>query len=249
MNDSEPSAERITESAEGSAPELRDMVRRIHDRVRAAAVRSERDPDSIRLIAATKKRTSSEIRTVVSTGLIDGCGENRVQEAIPKIAALECLGIEWHYFGRLQTNKVGKLDAGFTWLHSFDRFELIDHIARRAPSLRLLVEVNVSGEQSKAGIAPDRAPALVRACLDAGLDVSGLMTMAPYGDAVAASAVFGDLRLLRDRLQDELGVGLEHLSMGMTDDFESAIGHGATMLRIGRGIFGPRPPARTGVFE
>jgi pyridoxal phosphate enzyme (YggS family) len=183
------------------------------------------------------------VRAAVAAGAVD-LGENRAQELRQKHAVLKD-GVRWHFIGHLQTNKVRSVVGAATLIHSVDRFGLAEAISRRARSQgwvqRVLVEVNVSGESSKGGVEPARAGALAEeiSALD-GLEVGGFMTMAPYSESPEASRpYFSDLRDLAERLRHQLP-SAEHLSMGMSGDFEVAVEEGATIVRVGTAVFGPR---------
>jgi pyridoxal phosphate enzyme (YggS family) len=163
-------------------------------------------------------------------------GANRAQELLAKADALAAApDVCWHFLGRLQRNKVRSLAGKVTWWQSVDREALGVAIARHVPGAQVLVEVNLALEPQKGGCAPTDAPALADALRRLGLRVEGLMTIPPAGDD--PHRWFAALR--------ELGgdLGVHHLSMGMTDDYEIAVQEGATMVRIGRGIFGPRRPS------
>jgi hypothetical protein len=163
-------------------------------------------------------------------------GENRADDLVARAPRLPG-DIEWHYIGRLQGNKVARVRPLVSLLHSLDRPRLAGYWAREGAPPPVLVEVNVSGEPQKAGVSPEGAAGLVAAALELGVEVRGLMTMAPRGAAGdAARAHFAALRRLRDRLREQFP-GLTELSMGMTDDFEVAVEEGATILRVGRAIF------------
>jgi pyridoxal phosphate enzyme (YggS family) len=174
-------------------------------------------------------------------------GENYVQEAKDKIAAIGRRA-EWHMIGHLQTNKAKYAVKLFDYVHSVDRLELAQELDKRAGligrKLNILMEVNVSGEESKSGIPADDAPALIKQIAGLkNLAVRGLMTMAPYSNNPEnARPYFFALRNLRDGISSQQisGIQMEELSMGMTDDFEVAIEEGATIIRIGRAIFGKR---------
>jgi len=218
----------------------------IKQRIVFAAVKCGRDPDSIKLLAVTKTIPTEYIIKAIDAG-ITMLGENYVQEAKDKIAAIGSRA-KWHMIGYLQTNKAKYAVTLFDYVHSVDRFELAQELDKRAGlinrKLNVLLEVNVSGEESKSGIATDAAPALIRQISGLkNLAVRGLMTMAPYShNPENARPYFSALRNLRDNIsrQQISGIQMKELSMGMTDDFEVAIEEGATIVRIGRAIFGKR---------
>ena len=227
--------------------EVREHILRIRERIAAAAARAGRDPAGVRLMGVTKTVGDDRIRQAIEAG-IDIIGENYVQEARRKI---ELMGksVEWHFIGHLQTNKAKYAVRLFDMIHSVNRVSLAEELNRRAAAAgvvcRVLIEVNLAGEESKSGAAPEEAPGLIRA-IAAGmpnLSIRGLMTMAPwYDDPERARPCFAGLRMLRDRIAAENipNVTLRDLSMGMTDDFEVAVEEGATIVRIGRAIFGER---------
>jgi PLP dependent protein len=174
-------------------------------------------------------------------------GENRVQEALPKIAAFRPQGLRWHMIGHLQSNKAGKVVSSFDCVHSVDSLHLAQALSRHASEqekrLPVLLQINVSGETSKEGIPLDETSELARKIVALpDIQVEGLMTIAPLvEDPEQVRPVFRKLRLLRDQLRAELPVcSWQHLSMGMTDDYSVAIEEGATIVRIGRAIFGER---------
>ncbi|HYV59928.1 MAG TPA: YggS family pyridoxal phosphate-dependent enzyme [Acidimicrobiia bacterium] len=209
----------------------------VRERIAAAARGAGRDPEAVRLVAATKTVPAEQVAEAVALGVTD-IGENRAQELLAKAEALDA-GLPaptppvcWHFLGRLQRNKVRGLAARVTWWQSVDREPLGLAIARHAPGARVLVEVNVAGEPQKGGCAPDDAARLVDAFRRAGLRVEGLMTIPPAGDDPRPW-----FATLRDLAAD---LGVHELSMGMTDDFEAAVAEGATMVRVGRAIFGAR---------
>jgi pyridoxal phosphate enzyme (YggS family) len=167
---------------------------------------------------------------VVAAGVPD-VGENRAPELLEKAPVVD--GARWHFVGTLQRNKVRALAPWIAYWHSVDRDALGAEIARRAPGARVLVEVNVAEEAQKSGCAPGEAPALVDALRDQGLRVEGLMTVPPAeGDPRRWFAALRELAA---------GLGLHELSMGMSGDFEIAVEEGATMVRVGRALFGERP--------
>ena len=216
------------------AIDLPGRVAAVRDRIAAAGG----DPRAVRLVAVTKGFDAGVVREALDAGLAD-IGESYVQELVGKATELGesagDRGLRWHFVGRLQRNKVRKA-APHVWLwHSVDRLALGAEIARWAPGAAVLAQVNASGEASKAGCEPSMAPALVDGLVDLGLDVRGLMTIAPAGPAEGARPAFRTLCELAERL------GLGELSMGMSDDLEVAVQEGATMVRVGRDLFGPRP--------
>lgn len=215
----------------------------VRARIDAAARRAGRDPAEVTLVAATKTVAAERVAEVVAAGVTD-LGENRAQELVGKaplvrdlvLAAPEGVGpgagVRWHFLGALQRNKVKALAPWVTCWQSVDRDVLVDVLARHAPGGRVLVEVNLAGEAQKAGCAPDAVTGLVETLVERGLLVDGLMTVPPHGED--PRPWFAQLRELAS------GLGLVTLSMGMTDDFEVAIDEGATMVRVGRALFGPR---------
>lgn len=217
-------------------------LEQVRSRIREAAGRNQRDPESIRLVAVTKMVSVERIREAIGLGLRT-FGENRVQEAIPKITALRSDSCEWHLVGHLQRNKVKEIAGRFAMLQSIDSVRLVEALAQRIRDpLDVLIEVNVGEEPQKTGTVPADVPAVAGAILrHPALRLRGLMTMAPLRpDPESVRPFFRHLRQLRDRLQDRIGRPLPELSMGMTDDYPVAIAEGATMLRLGRAVFGPR---------
>ena len=218
----------------------------IRQRIEAACARSGRDPQSVRLMAVSKTVAPERIREALEAG-ITLLGENYVQEAREKIPAIGHAA-EWHMIGHLQTNKVKYVVNLFDWIHSVDRLELARELDKRAGQnnrrLNILIEVNVSGEESKNGMEPDAALELVRqVSLLPNISVRGLMTMPPYSDNPENSRpYFQALRKLRDEISAAAipNIRMDELSMGMTDDFEVAIEEGTTIIRVGRAIFGKR---------
>ncbi len=211
-------------------------------RLRNASEANGHDPTRLRIVAITKEHSLELVRTAVAAGLTR-LGESRVQEAEPKVEALP--EVEWHLVGRLQSNKARRAVRAFAAIHSVDSVALLERltaIAREeARQPTLLLQVNVSGEAAKAGLQPAEvvSPDAVVAVRDA--RVAGLMTIAPMGASVeVARDIFGKLRHLRDELEQLVGVGLPELSMGMTADAEPAAAEGATLVRVGTALFGPR---------
>ena len=227
---------------------IRERHARILGRLRTAAEAGGHDPERLRIVAVTKTWPADVARAALDAGL-KRLGESRVQEAEPKVAELS--DAEWHFIGRLQSNKARRAVRAFEVIHSVDSVEMlrrIDEIAAeegRAPDL--LLQVNVSGEPAKGGTAAQVLEAGSIGPLAAARLV-GLMTIAPMGATDAeARSVFAALRELRDRLEQRAGIGLPELSMGMSADAEAAAAEGATLVRIGTALFGPR--SRTLVFS
>jgi hypothetical protein len=193
-------------------------------------------------VLASKTQPSDSLRAAYQAGARD-FGENYVQEAIAKRTELSDLtDIRWHLIGHLQTNKAKTAASAFALIHSVDSVRLAAALARARPSppVHALVEVNLGGEASKTGVAPDRVAAILDAAREK-IEIDGLMTIPPSApNAEAVRPYFARLRELRDRLAMRSGLALSELSMGMTDDFEVAIEEGATIVRIGRAVFGER---------
>jgi pyridoxal phosphate enzyme (YggS family) len=213
-------------------------LREVQRRIARACEQSHRSPGEITLVVVTKEVEVSAIRVAFDCGVRD-FGENRVQEAEDKIAQLSDLkpDVTWHMVGHLQSNKAKTAVELFDIIHSIDSVRLAEILSRRVEkSFPVLLQVNVSGEATKSGfVVGEIATAVEEIKRLPNLKMMGLMTIAPLvADPEEVRPVFRKLRELRDSL------GLEHLSMGMTDDFEVAIEEGATMLRLGRAIFGER---------
>lgn len=197
----------------------------------------------VTIVAVTKTHGPGAVRAALAAGLGD-VGENRVQEAVAKMAELPGVPVAWHLIGSLQRNKVRQVVGRFALVHSVDRIELVEEFARRLPAgsrQRVLLEVNCGGEAQKAGVPPAGLPGLHEAASRVPtLQVEGLMTMAPLtADATRQRTVFRTLRRLRDELE-AAGARLPVLSMGMSGDFAAAVEEGATMVRLGTILFGER---------
>lgn len=219
-----------------TATDVATRVGVVRERIAAAARRAGRDPADVTLVAAAKTVDAARVAELLAAGVHD-IGENRAQELLAKAPALagESSPPRWHFVGRLQRNKVAGLAAWVSLWQSVDREPLGVAIARRAPGAEVLVEVNVGEESQKGGCAPAQAAALVDTLRGQGLRVRGLMTVHP--EAGDPRRWFASLRTLGARL------GLPELSMGMTDDYEVAVEEGATIVRVGRALFGEREAA------
>jgi pyridoxal phosphate enzyme (YggS family) len=212
---------------------LATRIDEVRTRIADAAGRAGRDPSGVTLVGASKTVPAERLVEAVDAGLRD-LGENRAQELLAKAPVLDAAGRtpRWHFVGRVQRNKVAALAPYVALWHSVDRLPLGEAIARRAPGARVLVQVDVADEPQKGGCTPDDAPGLADSLRALGLDVAGLMTVPPR--AADARACFATVRELASR------VGADELSMGMSEDFEVAVEEGATIVRVGRAIFGPR---------
>ena len=204
----------------------------VDDRIEAAAQRSGRDRDDVRVVAATKTVPLAPIRELLAAGCTD-LGENRAQELLAKAPDLaDDAGVTWHFIGPVQRNKVNGLAPWVTWWHTVDRPALVTALGTRVPGASVLLEVNVAGEPQKAGCDPESVGRLAESARAAGLDVLGLMAIPPHpGDPRRWFAALADLAASE---------GLPELSMGMSEDYEVAIEEGATIVRLGRVLFGPR---------
>ena len=210
---------------------------------RLAQVRAK-IPDSVTIVAVTKGFGPDAVRAALAAGLAE-IGENRVQEALHKQDAVADPTAHWHLIGHLQRNKAKLVPGRFAMVQSLDSLELATELDRRAREpVRVLLQVNVAREPQKSGCLPEAAPALARhiAAL-AQLRLEGLMTIAPFtDDEDVQRRTFRSLRVLRDTLQKEDGLWLPTLSMGMSADYAIAVAEGATVIRLGTVLFGPRSP-------
>lgn len=228
-----------------------DQLSKRHDllreRIEDACDRAGRDPAAVSVVAVTKGFPVDTIRDAVRLGY-DRIGENRVRRAIEKKEQTSPeTDVEWHMIGHVQSNKVRYMVGEFDLVHSVDRKSLIDELEKRSSrenvNQDVLLQVNVSGEESKHGAEPPDAERVLEQILATeSLRPRGLMTMAPRTDDESVlRETFAECRRLRNRLSESFGVDLPELSMGMTNDYPQAILEGSTMLRIGRGLFGERP--------
>lgn len=243
------------------AEQIEKRLGEVHGRIAAAAVRADRDPAAVTLVAVTKTWPADVVLAAYRCGVRD-VGENRAEELAEKRAAVlaalpQAAHLRWHQIGTLQSRKTALVAENADLFHALDRLKiarrLSTQVGEAGRSLPVLLEVNLSGEASKSGYllsaweedATQRATlrkVIVEITQLPGLDLQGLMTMAPWDvDESLIRDVFRRTRLLRDWLRDEVpGLVLPHLSMGMTDDFEVAVEEGATLVRVGRAIFGSR---------
>ena len=239
-----------------------ERVAAVQTEIVRACERAGRSPESVRLVAVSKTHPAAAILEVLAAGLRH-CGENRIEEALPKmaeVARLAAVPVHWHMIGHVQSRKARYMTPQFALLHSLDNLKLAERLSRahleQQHIMPVLLEINISGEATKEGLAAygwQNDAAVRRALWDEiaqitalpGVAVRGLMTMAPIvDDSEAVRPVFAALRGLRDALAvDFPQAGWSELSMGMTDDYPVAIEEGATVVRIGRAIFGARRPA------
>jgi pyridoxal phosphate enzyme (YggS family) len=220
----------------GSIP---DNLQAVKSRIDVASRAGGRDPRTVRLLAVSKTHPPERVREAYAAGQ-RAFGENYVQEALDKMAALADLPIEWHLVGPLQSNKTRVVAERFAWVHTVDRERIARRLSEQRPAgaepLDVLIQVNVSGESSKRGVAPDAARALAAAVANLpNLRLRGLMAI-PEPEAPAER--YRALQALYGRLRGEYG--FDTLSLGMSDDLDLAIASGSTMVRIGTAIFGPR---------
>ena len=224
---------------------IENRLQAVKSRIAAACAGAGRDPRDIVLVAVGKTFPADALRAAHAAGQRD-FGENQVQEALAKIERLQDLAPVWHFIGPVQSNKTRAVAERFDWVHSIDRLKIAERLSAQRPAalppLQACVQVNVSGEASKSGVPPLEAPALARAVAALPrLRLRGLMTIPePTTDAALARRRFETVRDLEAQLVRD-GLPLDTLSMGMSDDLEAAIAAGATMVRVGSAIFGPRP--------
>jgi pyridoxal phosphate enzyme (YggS family) len=222
----------------------------VRERIATAARKAGRLPGDVRLIAVSKTRSVAEIQSLANQGVRD-FGENQIQEALGKVVRLRERALAWHFIGHLQSNKCKLIPGNFSWVHSIDSEKLVVRIARAAgesgAGVNLLVQVNVSADPAKHGVPGHELFPLVERLLEQSSDrirLRGLMTIG-YRDASddERRRSFAALRSLLEQCQRRFDPAISELSMGMSDDFELAIEEGATMVRVGTALFGPRGQA------
>lgn len=223
---------------------MSERIDALRSRITTAATRAGRSVDSVTLLAVSKGQSAEAIRAAAAAGLTD-IGESYLAEALDKIDALADLPLSWHYIGRLQANKTRQVAERFAWVHGLDRLKIAERLAAQrpyhAPALNVCIQVNLAGEQSKGGVPAGQVPELAAAVAALPrLTLRGLMCIPPEETAPERQrAWFAGLRALADSLNTG-GLSLDTLSMGMSGDFEAAIQEGATIVRVGTAIFGPR---------
>lgn len=227
--------------------DIKSALTSVQERIRQAAVDCGRDREAVRLVAVSKTVSKDRVLEGIQAG-ITILGENYVQEAQEKIEALKSVDVSWHFIGHLQSNKARHAVGLFDLIHSVDSLKLARALDKRAEGIhkvqRILIQVNISGEETKSGVDPSGVISLIRemAVLEH-ISIHGLMTMPPYFNAPErVRPYFKALRELQDRIREEgiSSVEMRELSMGMSGDFETAIQEGATLVRVGTSIFGRR---------
>lgn len=224
---------------------LEARVQAVQERIRAAALAAGRAPESLTLIAVSKTQSADAVAAVAALGQRD-FGENYLQEALDKQGALTTLPLCWHFIGALQSNKTRAVAEHFAWVHTVDRAKLAERLSAQRPRalgpLRVCLQVKLDPEETKAGVAPEDLSALAEVVQgSAGLELVGLMTLpAPRTGFEAQRESLARLKALASALPPTATV----LSMGMSDDLEAAVAAGATHLRLGTALFGPRAPKR-----
>lgn len=227
---------------------IAENIYQVRRRIERACERAKRSPQDVKLVAVTKTVDAARIEQAIAAGVTD-IGENRVQEAWRKYQAINAPSVHWHLVGHLQTNKAKRALQFATMIHSVDSVKLARELQTQAEKLErdidILVQVNTSGEESKFGLEPAEAEgAIAEMAGMANLKIKGLMTIGAFTENMeVVRSCFVRLRQLRHQINDaSFGrVQLQELSMGMTNDFELAIEEGATLVRVGRSIFGERP--------
>lgn len=224
---------------------LADNVRAVRERIARAAAQCGRNADSITIVAASKSQPLTAIEAAARAGLTD-FGESYVREALAKLAAPAAAALTWHFIGRIQANKTRPIAEHFAWVHGLDRLDLARRLSAQrpyhAPVLDVCIQVNLAGEAGKGGVAPTEAHALAAAvAVLPRLKLRGLMCLPPEEHSLERQRHwFAQLRRMFEAL-NAAGAGLDTLSMGMSADLEAAVLEGATLVRIGTALFGPRP--------
>ena len=224
--------------------QIPDRLNRVRERIAEAARACGRSAEEVALLAVSKTKPASDVLAAYGAGQ-RAFGENYLQDALPKIQALREPDIEWHFIGRIQSNKTADISRHFTWVHGLDRLRHAERLSAQRPAdlppLQVCLQVNLSGEASKGGVEPDDLPDLASSVVRLPrLRLRGLMTMPdPKSDPATQRAAFARLRGLLEGLRTK-GLELDTLSMGMSADMEAAIAEGSTMVRIGTDIFGAR---------
>jgi pyridoxal phosphate enzyme (YggS family) len=226
---------------------IAERLTQVRLRIAQAAMAAGRDPASIRLLAVSKTRPTTDLEAALAAGQT-AFGESYLQDALPKITAIGDRA-EWHFIGPIQSNKTRQIAGHFAWVHSVDRLKIAQRLSEQRPlelpPLNVCLQVNTSGENTKGGVSPEETETLAAAVATLPhLQLRGLMTIPAYTpDVEQQHQPFALLRRLQEQLNAN-GFELDTLSMGMSNDLEAAIAEGATLVRIGTAIFGPRPTRR-----
>ena len=240
----------VSKSDSSAQGNLVSRYQRLLRRLRAAEKRFDRPNNSVCLVAVSKTYPARDIRTVAQEGQQD-FGENQVRDALAKFPELGDLNRTWHFIGPIQSNKCRDIAQNFDWIHSVERLKIARRLSELRPvemvPLNILLQVNLQNEVTKAGISPDAVSELAATVLELpNIRLRGLMAIpAPENDFDRQRSIFSHLRELKERTSQQLGISLDCLSMGMTDDLEAAVAEGATHVRIGTAIFGPRQKSGT----
>ncbi len=227
--------------------EIKENLKIIKEKIAFHAQKAGRNPDEILLVGVSKKHPATKIREAYKAGLKD-IGENYVQEALAKMKELKDLDINWHFIGRLQRNKAKYVVGKFILIHGVDSEKVLltlnNQCEKRCGGNKqaILLEINIGGEETKGGISPSEAEILTKIAMELPyIQMQGFMTIPPPLEPEKVRPYFRKMRELKEEIEAKLGVQLPHLSMGMSADFGVAIEEGATIVRIGTAIFGPRP--------
>lgn len=223
------------------------QLNKIRNRIRQASNQAGRDEHSISLIGASKQQSAESIRNFVAAGLT-ACGENYLQEALQKQATLSDLAIEWHYIGKIQSNKTAEIATHFSWVHGVDRIKIANRLAQHSltiakqAAVQLLVQLNVDNEHSKGGVPIDQAATLCAEISELdGVCLRGFMLIpAPSKEAKEQRKPFALAQQTLQSINQQYGLKMDTLSMGMSADLEAAIAEGSTQIRIGTALFGRR---------
>ena len=240
----------VFDSDSSSQSSLVSRYQGLFRRLRAAEKRFDRPNNSVCLVAVSKTYPARDIRTVAQEGQQD-FGENQVRDALAKFPELGDLNRTWHFIGPVQSNKCRDIAQNFDWIHSVERLKIARRLSELRPvemePLNILLQVNLQNEITKAGISPHAVSELATTVLELpNIRLRGLMAIpAPENDFDRQRSIFSHLRELQERTSQQLGISLDCLSMGMTDDLEAAVAEGATHVRIGTAIFGPRQKSGT----
>ena len=231
------------------ADTIAENLSKVQQKIQRCAEKAGRDINDICLVAVSKTRSLDEVQSVVSLGQ-NAFGENTIQDALTKIPQLSNAELEWHFIGHLQSKKAGKIPGYFQWIHSVDSIKLAQKLSNamsnfsKTSRLNCLIQVNVSGEDSKSGLKPARVKPFLQDVLDQQFPClvwRGLMTIGVQGDELQTRSAFAQLRELQQSCKTEFNLAeFDQLSMGMSGDYCLAIEEGATLVRVGTSIFGPR---------